>query len=382
MRFLLIAALLPLTASFASTPYEGPEGPDLILAETTRAVPEGLVLIRDTYQFENAKHPMTGFTPDSPGPHKLIVVLSGRETTHRHAFAVRRESLEKTVAVQGHGMVVVEAPDFESYPDYAGAVELFAGNLSGARDLMCADWVRRGTGVIAGIHKLCARDDFDCSSGIALFGLSMGAGVAVQTSKLLTTPPVNALLTTQFSPLLGAGKPVFEGTTGGPGPYLLPPHPLALHWCGFDDTGNNPPTWSTFVPSVSTDQYSPALSTFVDKTKRLSLISAQDFFGNPTEDPAATAPLFSLQRDFSGYYDCPDTQLDCTQADGSGYYVVPAGVISIELNPNWRAWQPDKPTPWPIHDTFVYAFVDDAFIGEKWHADAAFKWLGNAAFGA
>ena len=113
MRFLLIAALVSLTASFASTPYEGLQGRDLVLAETTRAVPEGLVLIRDTYQFENAEHPMTGFTPDSPGPHKLIVVLSGKETTHDLAFALRRESLEKTVAVQGHGMVVVETPDFE-----------------------------------------------------------------------------------------------------------------------------------------------------------------------------------------------------------------------------------------------------------------------------
>ena len=242
--------------------------------------------------------------------------------------------------------------------------------------------MRKATGVIAGIHKLCARDDFDCSSGIALYGGSMGAGVAVQTSKLLTTPPVNALLTSQFAPLLGAGQPVFESINPAGGPYLLPPHPLALHWCGFDDTGNNPPTWSTFVPSVSADQYPPALSTFVDKTKRLSVISAQDhYFGNPTEDPAATAPLFSLQRSFSGYHNCPDTQNDCTQADGSGYYVVPAGVISTELNPNWLAWEPNKPTPWPTHDASNYAFVDDAFIGEKWHADYGLKWLGDAAFG-
>ena len=121
MRFLLIAALLPLTASFASTPYEGPEGPDLILAETTRAVPEGLVLIRDTYEFENAEHPMTGFTPDSPGPHKLIVVLTGHDPAayetefgaHDDTFAPRRRAMEKAVATQGHGMVIVETPDFK-----------------------------------------------------------------------------------------------------------------------------------------------------------------------------------------------------------------------------------------------------------------------------
>ena len=242
-----------------------------------------------------------------------------------------------------------------------------------------AEWVRKGNGVIAGINKLCARDEFDCSSGIALSGTSQGGGVAVQVSKLYSG--VNALLTTQWAPLLGGGRPVFEAITGpwGGGPYLLPPHPLALHWCGFDDTGNNPPTWSTFpfgdLQSVSADQYSPALSTFVNKTKRLSLISAQDnVFGNPTEaeDPAASAPVFSLQRDLSGYYDCPDTQNDCTQADGSGYFVVPAGVIPAALDTEGQT----------IHSATATAFFTDAFIGEKWHSAAAFKWLGDAAFGA
>tara|TARA_B100000795_G_scaffold211996_1_gene165657 strand:+ start:96 stop:485 length:390 start_codon:yes stop_codon:yes gene_type:complete len=129
MRFLLITALLPLTASFASTPYKGLEGSDFILAETTRAVPEGLVLIRDTYQFENAEHPMIGWTPDSPGPHKLIVVLSGLDASDEtvfannaafadagpwRAFVPRRRAMEKAVATQGHGMVVVETPDYQN----------------------------------------------------------------------------------------------------------------------------------------------------------------------------------------------------------------------------------------------------------------------------
>ena len=122
MRILLIVALLPLTVSFASTPYEGLEGADLILAEASRAAPEGLVLIRDSYQFDNAKHPMTGFTPDSPGPHKLIVVLTGHapdayETehgAHDFVFALRRRAMEKAVTMQGHGMVVVQTPDYET----------------------------------------------------------------------------------------------------------------------------------------------------------------------------------------------------------------------------------------------------------------------------
>ena len=109
MRFLLIATLVPLTASFASTP-------------TPYEVPEGLVLIRDSYEFDNAKHPMTGFAPDSPGSHKLIVMLTGNDRAayetefgaHDAALAILRGAMEKAVAMQGHGMVVVETPDFKT----------------------------------------------------------------------------------------------------------------------------------------------------------------------------------------------------------------------------------------------------------------------------
>jgi len=47
---LLVLAFTPFCAPFASTPkpYEAPEGQ---------------TLIRDTYQFEGAQHPMTGLTP-------------------------------------------------------------------------------------------------------------------------------------------------------------------------------------------------------------------------------------------------------------------------------------------------------------------------------
>ena len=165
MRLLMIATLVSLSASFGS-------------------VPKGLVLIRDSFQFEGNDHPMTGFTPDGGGPHKLIVMLTGLEraettTPHDKAFEARRGALENIVATQGHGVVKVEVPGFTSYPDDAGAAGFFSGNLSLARGKVCADWVRKATGVVVGIEKLCARGDFDCSSGVALAGISMGAGVAV-----------------------------------------------------------------------------------------------------------------------------------------------------------------------------------------------------------
>ena len=67
---ILALTFTPLCAPFASTPepYEAPEGQ---------------TLIRDTYQFEGAQHPMTGLTPDSGGPHKLIVMLATIEEVHR-----------------------------------------------------------------------------------------------------------------------------------------------------------------------------------------------------------------------------------------------------------------------------------------------------------
>ena len=69
----------------------------------------------------------------------------------------------KAVATQGHGMVIVGYSGADNYPDRVGGAELSGGDFSGARAKGCAEWVRQGTGVIAGINKLCARDDFDCS---------------------------------------------------------------------------------------------------------------------------------------------------------------------------------------------------------------------------
>ena len=76
-------------------------------------------LIRDRYQFEGGEHPMTGLTPDSPGPHKLIVVLTGYDpatyptefVAHDDHFITRVRGFELG-AMQGHGMVVVETPGF------------------------------------------------------------------------------------------------------------------------------------------------------------------------------------------------------------------------------------------------------------------------------
>ena len=114
-----------LSASFGSFP--------------SKLAPEGQVLIRDSYLFENAKHSMTGFAPASGGPHKLVVVLTSTGVPHDAAFAYRRISLERTVAMQGHGAVIVEYPDFESYPDSAGAAEFAQGKLAASRAKVCAD---------------------------------------------------------------------------------------------------------------------------------------------------------------------------------------------------------------------------------------------------
>ena len=103
MRLLFLVAF---TAAFSTlpAPYEPPDG---------------LVLIRDRYQFEGAEHPMTGLTPAGPGPHKLIVVVTGYDpgnyptgfVAHDDHFTVRVRGFELG-AMQGHGMVVVETPGF------------------------------------------------------------------------------------------------------------------------------------------------------------------------------------------------------------------------------------------------------------------------------
>jgi len=105
--------LVPLTAAFSTLPL--PYVPSIKSYEP----PDGLVLIRDRYQFEGAEHPMTGLTPDGPGPHKLIVVVTGYDPAnyptefgaHDDHFTSRVRGFELG-AMQGHGMVVVETPGF------------------------------------------------------------------------------------------------------------------------------------------------------------------------------------------------------------------------------------------------------------------------------
>jgi len=82
---LLALAFTPLCAPFASTPkpYEAPEGQ---------------TLIHDTYQFEGAEHPMTGLTPESGGPHKLIVWLATIEEVHDEAFDDRSRAIRHPAA--------------------------------------------------------------------------------------------------------------------------------------------------------------------------------------------------------------------------------------------------------------------------------------------
>ena len=91
-------------------------------------------------------------------------MLATIQEVHDDAFGYRSRVMENAVAMQGHGIVLVEWPGYNDYPDNAGAVEFFNGEFSASRDKICADWERKATGVIAGINKLCARDDFDCSS--------------------------------------------------------------------------------------------------------------------------------------------------------------------------------------------------------------------------
>ena len=147
-----------------------------------------------TYQFEGAVHPMTGLAPDQRrGPHKLIVVAGeARWRLMTTRFAVpepgpwRRRSPRR-----GTGWLSWSGPALRMttrtltrrlWP--SSLLRLRA--LTGSRDLRCArTGSARAAGVIAGITKLCARDDFDCSSGFALARLAR-TGVrrlAVQTSK-------------------------------------------------------------------------------------------------------------------------------------------------------------------------------------------------------
>ena len=177
---------------------------------------------------------------------------------------------------------------------------------------------------------------------------------------------MNALLTTAWAPLLFPNEKGFDDAGAG---YLLSPNARALHWCGFDDSRlptrplGRPPCHQYY--GTGGPVYPPRLVHLCEQDEAAVVDFGTGLLWQPDRGLcAATAPYFSLQRDFSGYYDCPDSQNDCTLADGSGYYVVPAGDII--------------PEGMSTHVAFIFAFLADG--GEKWHADAAFNWLGNGVW--
>ena len=108
--------------------------------------------------------------------------------------------------------------------------------------------------------------------------------------------------------------------------------------------------------------------------KRLSVISELDeLFGNQPEPSVDTSlPVFQLQQLYSAFCKDDGPKKNCIQpGSGAGYYVVPAGEISL-IGP--------LPTPHNSFSNPIDGFFEPG--GTKvWQADAAFEWLLGAAFG-
>ena len=102
-----------------------------------------------------------------------------------------------------------------------------------------------------------------------------------------------------------------------------------------------------------------------------SVISELDeLFGNPSAEVATSGPVFQLQQLYSAFCEGHGPKEDCIQSSGAGYYVVPAGEISL-IGP--------VPTPHNSFSNPIDGFFEPG--GTKvWQADAAFEWLLAAAF--
>ena len=106
----------------------------------------------------------------------------------------------------------------------------------------------------------------------------------------------------------------------------------------------------------------------------MSVISELDeLFGNQPEPSVETSlPVYQLQQLYSAFCKDDGPKKNCIQpGSGAGYYVVPAGEISL-IGP--------APTPHNSFSNPIDGFFEPG--GTKvWQADAAFEWLLGAAFG-
>ena len=236
----------------------------------------------------------------------------------------------EAVAQRGFAVALVEYPDIEVYPDQAGSEDLESGNFAAAIPKICDEWGSRAKKTADAIENgLCTQEGVDCSS-IAVAGFSTGAGIATALSTpfldgLPASLNIAAQLSVIWAPLLGAG---FLGTDL---PQMY--HPCFVN--GAPLVGGSGP-------------YSMGMDFELSPEKRLSVISELDeLFGNQPEPSVDTSlPVFQLQQLYSAFCKDDGPKSNCIQpGSGAGYYVVPAGEISLigpVPTPPQLVQQPDR----------------------------------------
>jgi hypothetical protein len=218
-----------------------------------------------------------------------------------------------------HGFVAASI-EYKDYADYGG----FKAK---------AQLLTNGSDSAMGV--LCALDVVDCSLGIATMGYSQGGHLALLVATVMDTVPAQPKVTATYLISSGLFNKELMSTGGG---------------------NDN---------SIDNDQ----IQLFVPKEKRrYTFFVGDEIFGPTVEDE------LHASKTLSGY-DC-DAKLDCFQADGSGYQVIPQDAVPASVPENshhmfvWHAI-------WERNDHLIWDWFLDG--NSSWSANKGIEWLTHAA---
>jgi dienelactone hydrolase len=270
-------------------------------------------------QTEGVNSKVAVVSPTGSGPFPLAVYFPGTTVCYKDSAPL--QYIHK-LAQQGF---VAASIEYKDYDDDGGKTNFRTK----------AQLITNGSDSAMG--RLCALSQVDCSMGIASMGYSQGGHIALLVSTYMRTVPGQPKVTSAY--MISSGQP----------------NALLAGLAGNEDQD---------VTIVNNNVIEP----FLPKEKRrYTFFVGDDIFG-----PTVEAEL-AQSKNLSGY-DC-STRLDCFQADGSGYQVIPQDAVPASV------WNGTDYVNWHGIQYRSDGLIYDWFLegNSSWSANKGIEWLSRTA---
>ena len=344
---------------------------------------DGLIPFRMTYNYRDVTYTINGHEPSGGGPHPVYIFAPGVYINLTDVDSIAHV-FTREMARRGYVAAVAELPGtvpVQSNPliTQATANTLYALSCTGSDVALDAlverVWSETSTGPLS---TVCRREAADCSAGVALHGVSLGAfhiQLAARYTKLIT-----ATLVFSAGNFLTGGDTCCGVLSGN------------RSCCTEAQTANH------VIGGTSLDCFTDeALTRHLPRSRRRIIITHSDrFYGDCSQDPTPECTPDSHAESYGAVAQCirssgmeaggSCTGGECIRADGSGFYAP----TEEEVNVDGRC-HPDGADGREAVGHHFYCCDDGAWLGHcpisqafveteaPWGLRPSFDWLARTA---